>query len=243
VLPHRAAKVPWHRGAVEDIFPSPADPVGSRTEIFLGHLDYFRGRIITKTEALGDKERRSRRLPSGWTSREPIKHLSFVELRWLEWGFEGRQVDDPWRRSSTPRAAHASGGNSCRLRASDDLPELDPPFKTITSVTAGTVARLMTWRAVATTDRQPEQRPRRATEPRWPHPRSSALPVRLTYGQLLPSSGLERETGGEPGGSAGQAPLAPVVSGMCRYTGRTLGGPVKETGPDAWPLPLGGRHL
>jgi uncharacterized damage-inducible protein DinB len=81
---------------VDDIFPSPTDPVGSRTEIFLGYLDYFRERIIAKTEALGDEERRSSRLPSGWTPRELIKHLSFVELRWLEWGFEGRQVDDAW---------------------------------------------------------------------------------------------------------------------------------------------------
>jgi len=93
---HRAAKVPWHRGAVDDIFPSPTDPVGSRTEIFLGYLDYIRERIVAKTEALGDEERRSSRLPSGWTPRELIKHLSFVELRWLEWGFEGRQVEDPW---------------------------------------------------------------------------------------------------------------------------------------------------
>jgi uncharacterized damage-inducible protein DinB len=25
-----------------------------------------------------------------------LKHLTYVELRWLEWGFEGRQVPDPW---------------------------------------------------------------------------------------------------------------------------------------------------
>ena len=35
-------------------------------------------------------------LPSGWTPIELIKHLRYVERRWLEWGFEGRDVADPW---------------------------------------------------------------------------------------------------------------------------------------------------
>jgi Protein of unknown function (DUF664) len=25
-----------------------------------------------------------------------LKHLTYVELRWLEWGFEGRRITDPW---------------------------------------------------------------------------------------------------------------------------------------------------
>ena len=35
-------------------------------------------------------------LPSGWSPLELVKHLTYVEMRWLEWGFEGRPVDDPW---------------------------------------------------------------------------------------------------------------------------------------------------
>ena len=35
-------------------------------------------------------------MPSRWTPLELIKHLTFVELRWLEWGFAGRDVDEPW---------------------------------------------------------------------------------------------------------------------------------------------------
>lgn len=64
--------------------------------MYLGYLDYFRARIITKTEGLNEDERRRSRLPSGWTPRELVKHLTFVELRWLEWGFEGHQVEDPY---------------------------------------------------------------------------------------------------------------------------------------------------
>ena len=35
-------------------------------------------------------------LSSCWTPIELLKHLQYVEFRWLVWGFEGEQVDDPW---------------------------------------------------------------------------------------------------------------------------------------------------
>lgn len=85
-----------HREEMDDTFPSPTSPVDSRAEVFLAYLDYYRERIVSKVEGLdGDEQHRSR-LPSGWTPREPVKHLTFVELRWLEWGFEGRPVEEPW---------------------------------------------------------------------------------------------------------------------------------------------------
>jgi hypothetical protein len=39
---------------------------------------------------------RSSRLPSGWTPLELVNHLTHVERRWLEWGFEGSDVAQPW---------------------------------------------------------------------------------------------------------------------------------------------------
>jgi uncharacterized damage-inducible protein DinB len=77
-------------------FPSPTDPVDSPAEVFLGYLEFFRDRLISKLRELPAGELRRSRLPSGWTPIELLKHLTYVELRWLEWGFEGRQVDDPW---------------------------------------------------------------------------------------------------------------------------------------------------
>ncbi|MGH9066916.1 MAG: DUF664 domain-containing protein, partial [Acidimicrobiales bacterium] len=78
---------------MSDTFPSPTLQAPSRAEVFIGYLDYFRSRIVAKVESLGEAEQRRSRLPSGWTPLELIKHLMFVELRWLEWGFEGRRVD------------------------------------------------------------------------------------------------------------------------------------------------------
>jgi hypothetical protein len=35
-------------------------------------------------------------LPSGWSPLGLLKHLVFVERRWMQWGFEAEQVADPW---------------------------------------------------------------------------------------------------------------------------------------------------
>jgi len=77
-------------------FPEPTDPAGSRAEVFLRYLDYFRSRLAAKLRTLPAAELRAAAVPSGWTPLELLKHLRYVELRWLEWGFEGRPVDDPW---------------------------------------------------------------------------------------------------------------------------------------------------
>ena len=77
-------------------FPEPTEPAGSRAEVFLRYLDYFRSRLAAKLAMLPAAELHRTVLPSGWTPLELLKHLRYVELRWLEWGFEGRPVEDPW---------------------------------------------------------------------------------------------------------------------------------------------------
>ncbi|MGI9007184.1 MAG: DUF664 domain-containing protein [Streptosporangiaceae bacterium] len=77
-------------------FPEPTAPAGSRAEVFLRYLDYYRSRLVAKLAGLPAGELKASRLPSGWTPIELIKHLQYVEMRWLEWGFEGQEVADPW---------------------------------------------------------------------------------------------------------------------------------------------------
>lgn len=79
-----------------ETFPEPTVPASSRAEVFLRYLDYLRSRVISKIKGLPDIELRQSRLPSGWTPLELLKHLTFVELRWIEWGFEGQDIADPW---------------------------------------------------------------------------------------------------------------------------------------------------
>jgi uncharacterized damage-inducible protein DinB len=83
-------------GGVNVPFPEPTLPLSSRAEVFAGYLDYFRSRVLTKVEELPESSLLQSRLTSGWTPLQLLKHLTFVELRWLVWGFEGREVADPW---------------------------------------------------------------------------------------------------------------------------------------------------
>ena len=77
-------------------FPEPTEPAASRAEVFLRYLDFFRDRVVNKLSGLPPGELRTSRLLSGWTPIELIKHLAYVEMRWLEWGFEGQDRADPW---------------------------------------------------------------------------------------------------------------------------------------------------
>ena len=77
-------------------FPEPTAPAASRAEVFIRYLDYFRDQLAVRLRQLPAAELRRSRVPSGWTPLELLRHLTYVELRWLEWGFEGKTVDDPW---------------------------------------------------------------------------------------------------------------------------------------------------
>ena len=122
-------------------FPSPTVPMDSRAEVFLGYLDYFRSRVISKLEGLPESALRQSRLPSGWTPIELLKHLTYVELRWLEWGFEGRPITDPWGDNRGDRwyvataetlddltaALHTQAERSRAVIEAHDLTELGKP--------------------------------------------------------------------------------------------------------------------
>ncbi len=77
-------------------FPSPCIPADSRPKVFLRYLDYFRSRVIGKLRELPPEELRNSRLPTGWSPLELVKHLRYMERRWLEWGFMGQPVPEPW---------------------------------------------------------------------------------------------------------------------------------------------------
>lgn len=77
-------------------FPTPMVPAEGRAAVFVRYLGFFRETLVAKVSQLPEAELRTSRLPSGWTPLELVKHLRWVELRWIEWGFQGRHVADPW---------------------------------------------------------------------------------------------------------------------------------------------------
>ncbi|MBQ1120305.1 DUF664 domain-containing protein [Streptomyces sp. A73] len=83
----------------------PAPTVADPHELLEGYLDHYRRTLLRKAAALSEEDLRSTQLPSGWTPLELIRHLQYVEQRWLNWGFAAEQVSDPWgdRRSGDVR--------------------------------------------------------------------------------------------------------------------------------------------
>ncbi|WP_052865319.1 DinB family protein [Streptomyces niger] len=77
-------------------FPEPADTLTDPHELLLGYLDYYRDALLRKLDGMSERDLRTSRLPSGWTPLAMLKHLAFVERRWLRWGFAGEQVDPVW---------------------------------------------------------------------------------------------------------------------------------------------------
>jgi hypothetical protein len=131
-------QVPFPEPAV---FPEPTAPAQSTTEVFLRYLGYFRATLAAKLRGLPEEELTVSRLPSDWTPLELLKHLTYVEMRWLEWGFQGRDVSDPWgdRRDerwhvaegetldSLLAALEAQAGRSDAIIAAHDLGERGQP--------------------------------------------------------------------------------------------------------------------
>ena len=77
-------------------FPEPAQFDDVRG-LLLDYLDYFRSAVAAKIDGLSESELTGSVVPSGWTPAGLVLHLVNVERRWLEWGFLGEPLDDPWR--------------------------------------------------------------------------------------------------------------------------------------------------
>jgi uncharacterized damage-inducible protein DinB len=74
----------------------PDDQLGDTGDLHLAWLDFYRQTVERKLSGLSDAELRTSRLPSGWSPLELLKHLVFMERRWLRWGYAGEPFDQPW---------------------------------------------------------------------------------------------------------------------------------------------------
>jgi uncharacterized damage-inducible protein DinB len=122
-------------------FPSPTIPASSRRDVFVRYLSYFRSRLVIKLREMPADQLTRSILPSGWTPIELLKHLQHVEIRWLEWGFEGKDVTEPWGDSKDGRwhvgadetlagliaALAAQAQRSTEVIESHDLEEIGRP--------------------------------------------------------------------------------------------------------------------
>ena len=105
------------------VLHKPGRELDDPKELLLGFLDYYRSVIIRKIDGLTDAELRASRLPSGWTPLRLLKHLAYMERRWLCWGFRAEQLPDPGGDENQAGRWHAGSGDT----AASLIAALQPP--------------------------------------------------------------------------------------------------------------------
>jgi uncharacterized damage-inducible protein DinB len=86
-----------------DALAEPSTSIDDPGELLAGFLDCYRDALLRKVAGLGEEDLRASRLPSGWSPLSLVKHLTYVERRWLRWGFAAEEFDDPWGDSDPDR--------------------------------------------------------------------------------------------------------------------------------------------
>jgi hypothetical protein len=100
-------------------------------DILLQQLSYYRATLLAKLDGLSPDQLTGSILPSGWSPLGLLKHLVFVERRWMQWGFEAEQVADPW-------GDHDPNSEGWLVTPDDTVPELTAKLTTIAARTAAT---------------------------------------------------------------------------------------------------------
>lgn len=90
----------------------PPDTLSDPHELLLAYLDFYRNVVLRKLDGLSEQQLRTAVLPSGWTPLELLKHLAYVERRWLVWGFTAEQVDRPWGDNDPDERWHVADDES-----------------------------------------------------------------------------------------------------------------------------------
>ena len=80
---------------MSELRDEPPRSVGDPRDILLQQLSYYRATLLAKLDGLNQEQLTSSILPSGWSPLELLRHLAFVERRWMQWGFEAEQTPDP----------------------------------------------------------------------------------------------------------------------------------------------------
>lgn len=70
----------------------PPVQVSDSYELLVGYLDWYRETLERKLSGLNETQLRTPLEPFGWSPISLVKHLGWVERRWLRWGFAAEAV-------------------------------------------------------------------------------------------------------------------------------------------------------
>jgi uncharacterized damage-inducible protein DinB len=74
------------------VLDGPDVSVSDPHELLLGYLDWYREALIRKIDGLSDEQLRTPVEPLGWSPLGLVRHLGWVERRWMRWGFAAEDV-------------------------------------------------------------------------------------------------------------------------------------------------------
>lgn len=74
------------------LLDGPGVAVSDPRELLLGYLDWYRDALMRKISGLSDEQLRTPVEPLGWAPLALVKHLGWVERRWMRWGFAAEDV-------------------------------------------------------------------------------------------------------------------------------------------------------
>jgi uncharacterized damage-inducible protein DinB len=83
---------PQPAGKEPALFDGPGAEVTDPRELLLGYLDWYRDALLRKIAGLSDAQLRTPVGPMGWSPLGMVKHLGWVERRWIQWGFNAEDV-------------------------------------------------------------------------------------------------------------------------------------------------------
>lgn len=96
----------------------PGMTVSDPRELLLGYLDWYRDTVRRKISGLPEERLRAPVEPLGWPPLGMIRHLGWVERRWLRWGFAAEDVT-PWPPGGDAEEFAAGGPAESVLAAYD----------------------------------------------------------------------------------------------------------------------------
>ncbi|MFC4590713.1 DinB family protein [Sphaerisporangium corydalis] len=82
-------------GAVQGrpaVLDGPGVRVSDPRELVVGYLDWYRETLLRKIDGLSDAQLRTPVEPLGWSPLGMVKHLGWVERRWMRWGFAAEDL-------------------------------------------------------------------------------------------------------------------------------------------------------
>jgi uncharacterized damage-inducible protein DinB len=93
------------------LLDGPGVGISDPQELLLGYLDWYRDALMRKIAGLPDSQLRTPVEPLGWSPLGMVKHLGWVERRWMRWGFNAEDVP-----------AYPPGGDAAEFGVAADEP-------------------------------------------------------------------------------------------------------------------------